>query len=307
MKHTPAVSLLAFAVCSALLGLSGQPHQGKMTVMPDGDYVLTSGKLKMTVNPRAGARIVSLKLGGYEFLTGREVMEGNYGSTLWPSPQSLWGWPPPPVLDSDPCSASASGDTATFVSWKDARTGLQVIKRFSAGKNGRMDLSYTMINVTDSSMKVAPWEITRVHKGGLLFFPVGGNPLGRKSFDPAPVKVIDGIAWYKDSVRRPDENLLTTANGTEGWAAYVIDERLFVKRFRNVPRDSVAPGEGEIAFYVSKEADYVEFEIQGTYQNIDPGAQSQWNVEWMAAEIPGKIAVHAGSPDLVEFVRRLVR
>ncbi len=304
MKYMPAISLI---FCSALLSLPGRTHQGKIIAMNDGDYVLNSGKLKMRVNPRVGARVVSLELGGFEFLTGRDIMEGNYGSTFWPSPQSAWGWPPPSVLDSDPYSASVSGDTATFVSWKDARTGLQVVKRFSAGEDGRMELSYTIINVTDSVLKVAPWEITRVHKGGLLFFHVGDNPLGRKSFDPAPVKVSDGVAWYKDPVKRPDENLLATADVTEGWAAYAVEGKLFVKKFRNVPRDSIAPGEGEIAFYVSREADYVEFEIQGAYQAIRPGAHSTWNVQWIARNIPGNIPARAGSHDLVEYVKRLVR
>lgn len=303
MKYMPAVSLI---VCSALLSLSGRTHRGKMTAMNDSDYVLNSGNLKMTINPRVGARIVSLKLDNFEFLTGRDIMEGNYGSTFWPSPQAAWRWPPPSVLDSDPYSASASGDTATFVSWRDMRTGLQVVKRFSAGEKGRMDLSYTMINVTDFVMKVAPWEITRIHKGGFLFFPVGENPLGRKTFDPAPVKVIDGIAWYKDPMERPDENLLTTADGSEGWAAYAIDGKLFVKKFHKVPRDSVAPGEGEVAFYVSKEADYVEFEIQGAYQTIGPGVHSTWNVQWIVGNVPGGTAVDIGNHDLVEYVRRLV-
>ena len=303
MKFMRAMSLIVF---SALLSLSGLTHRGKITVMSDSDYVLNSGNLKLTVNPRVGARIVSLKLDNFEFLTGREIMEGNYGSTFWPSPQAAWRWPPPSVLDSDPYSASVSGDTATFVSWKDARTGLQVVKRFSAGEDGHMELSYTMINVTDTLLKVAPWEITRVHKGGLLFFPVGDNPLGRKSFDPAPVQVSDGIAWYRDPVKRPDENLLTTADVTEGWAAYAVDGKLFVKKFHNVPKDSLAPGEGEIAFYVSKEADYLEFEIQGAYRAISPGVHSTWNVQWIVVNVPGGIAVDVGNRDLVECVRKLV-
>jgi hypothetical protein len=304
MKFIPAVSLL---FCSALLSLSGRTYHRKIAVMNDGEYVLRSGKLTMEVNPLVGARIVSLKFDGYEFLTGRDIMEGNYGSTFWPSPQSSWGWPPPPVLDSDPYTASAGGDTATFVSWKDSGTGLQVVKKFFPAEMGRMNLSYTMLNVTDSVINVAPWEITRVHIGGLLFFPIGINPLGRKSFDPAPVKVVDGVAWYRDPMKRPEKNLLTTADGTEGWVAYAIHGKIFVKKFHNVPMDSVAPGEGEIAVYVSKEADYLELEIQGEYQPIDPGARTAWKVQWIARNIPKNISVHAGSGDLVKYVRKLVR
>lgn len=270
-------------------------------------YSVSSGRVCITVDPRVGARITSLKLGAYEFITGPDVMEGNYGSTFWPSPQSDWSWPPPAVLDSEPYSTKTEGDTLQFVSSRDTRTGLQVVKKICPGKTGWLNLVYSMKNVTDSVRKVAPWEITRIRKGGLLFFPVGHNPLDRKSFDPAPVKIIDGVAWYRDAKKRPAENLLTTADGTDGWAAYAIDGRLFIKKFPNIDQHRLAPAEGEITVYVSKEADYVEFEIQGIYKALKPGENSDWQVEWTAVDIPELVIVKEGSGGLVEFARKLVK
>lgn len=285
----------------------GQPRKERIRLLGNGDYSIVSGNVSITVDQLTGARILSLKLGSYEFLTGPEVMRGNYGSTFWPSPQADWSWPPPAVLDSDPYTATSDNDTVTFVSGKDKRTGLQVTKEFFPGNDGQINLVYSMKNITDSVRRVAPWEITRVRKGGLLFFPVGDNPTGRKSFDAAPVKVVDGIAWYKDAGKRPSKNLLTTADGTEGWAAYVVGGKMFIKHFPNVVRSEIAPGEGEIAFYVSSVADYVEFEIQGKYQSLPPGGHSSWHVEWMVVDVPRQTEIDIGSPSLVEFARDLVK
>lgn len=294
-------------LCITAIVVRAQSGSGPVMRTVDGDYTLVSGNACLKVDPRAGARVISLSLGGFEFLTGPEIMKGSYGSTFWPSPQSRWTWPPPEVLDSQPYTATAGGDTVRLVSGEDPRTGLRVEKEFFPGKGGRFCLSYTMTNITDSVMNQAPWEITRVRKGGLLFFPVGDNPLGKKYFDPAPVSVVDGIAWYEDGERRPSNNLLTTAEGTDGWAAYAVDGKLFVKKFPKVARQDIAPGEGEILFYVSKEADYIEFEIQGKYQSLRPGERSAWRVEWIVVAIPGNIKVVNGSPLLVNFVREIVK
>ncbi len=306
MKYILVTSLV-FSVVLMMTGVSvAQSQSDNASSMSSGDYSITSGNASMSVNPRLGARILSLKLGRFNFLVDPEVIKVAYGSTFWPSPQSDWNWPPPAVLDTDPYTAVKEGDTITFVSGKDNRTGLQVTKKFYSGKDGRFNLVYSMKNIADTVKKVAPWEITRVRKGGLLFFPVGHNPFGKKYFDPAPVNVIDGIAWYKDGTTPPPKNLLTTAEVTQGWAAYVIDGRMFLKKFPNVPRNEIAPGEGDVDFYVSSIADYVEFEIEGKYRPLAPGAHSTWHVEWILVHVPKHIKIQEGNHALVEFVRGIV-
>lgn len=292
-----------------VFAVAARAQSGGMQVkkIADGKYTLTSGNAKLSVDPQAGARIVSLTLDGFEFLTGPEVMKGSYGSTFWPSPQSEWTWPPPEVLDGRPFSAAGKGDTVMLVSGRDERTGLQVEKAFAAGKRGSFNILYTMVNATDTAKKEAPWEITRVRKDGLFFFPVGSNPLGKKYFHPVPLSVVDGVAWYNDGAGRPSNNLLTTAVGTEGWAAFAIDGKLFLKKFPNVDRKDIAPGEGDVILYVSKEADYVEFEIQGKYASLGPGERTTWPVEWIVVDIPKNIDVVSGNSLLVDFARKIVR
>ena len=293
--------------CVPLFTSSAQSTKRGTASMTDGDYSVESGSARITVDPRVGGTIDSLFFDGYEFLTGKEVHPFFYGSTFWPSPQSDWNWPPPPILNVDPYTASVDGDTVTMISGKDEKTGFQVTKKLFPGRAGRIELTYLISNVSGAVKKVAPWEITRVRKGGLLFFPVGNNPLGKKSFGPVPVEIRNGVAWYKDPAERPAENLLTTADGLEGWAAYAIDRKLFVKKFPNVKADELAPGEGEITVYVSAVADYVEFEVQGRYQPLEPGESSTWHVEWIVANIPADLKVEPGDAALVDFARKIVK
>jgi hypothetical protein len=167
-------------------------------------------------------------------------------------------------------------------------------------------LKYSITNISDEIKKAAPWEITRVHKGGLLFFPIGEGQVGNKHFGPAPTDVLDGIVWYKDEKEKPKESELSIANGSEGWAAYAIDGRVFIKKFPDVKPEDQAPGEAEVSIYVDATSDYVEFEIQGKYGAIKQGDRISWSVEWFAANIPANIKVERGSKELVEFVRNII-
>jgi hypothetical protein len=261
----------------------------------------------MSIDPNAGGRITSFKLGNYEFLTGKDIHPDNYGSTFWPSPQTIWNWPPPSVLDNEPYQSVNNGKSIILTSGKDPVTGLQFIKEFSTGKNDWLEITYSMINISQDVKKAAPWEVTRAHKGGLLFFPAGETPLGKKSFDKAPAETINGIVWYKDEKTRPEKDLLTIDDGSEGWIAYAIDGRVFIKKFDDIKPAQFAPGEAEISFYISSAADYIEIEIQGEYKPIDPGKRSVWKVKWTAANVPSDIKIEKGNEQLVELVRGLIK
>ncbi len=268
---------------------------------------IRSGHTTMVVDPLAGGRVVSLRVGAREVLAGKDVHPENYGSTFWPSPQSLWNWPPPAVLDREPYTATEESGGVALVSGSDPVTGLRCVKRVAASTAGRIRLEYTMINAGAKTAAAAPWEITRVRKEGLLFFPLGSGSLRKKQFDPAPARVSDGIVWYQDGPGRPAAHQLSIADGSEGWAAYAVDGVLLVKIFQDTPQEAQAPGEAEVLFYVSAEAGYLEMEVQGRYEKIEPGRESSWRVEWAAETIPGGIAAKAESQELVEFVRSIVR
>jgi hypothetical protein len=211
------------------------------------------------------------------------------------------------VLDNEAYQAVNQGKSILLTSGKDLVTGLQFMKEFSTGNKGRLDITYSIINVSQKVRKAAPWEVTRAHKGGLLFFPAGETELGKKSFDKAPAETINGIVWYKDDKTRPEKSLLSIDDGSEGWIAYAIDGKLFIKKFDDIKPAMFAPGEAEISFYISYEADYIEIEVQGEYKSLNPGEKYDWKVRWTGADIPSNIKVEKGSKDLAEFVRKMIK
>jgi hypothetical protein len=272
-----------------------------------GDYSIISGKVSIAVNPGVGGRITSFKYGNYEFLTGKDVNPESYGSTFWPSPQSNWNWPPPAILDNRPYSIVSSGDSIKLRSEEDSSTGFQFIKVFSAGKNNSINLKYAIINNTTKDKKAAPWEITRAHKGGLFFFPMGKGVLTKKQFDPVSTEIINGIVWYQSKRLSGKDNELTTADGSEGWFAYAIDGKLFIKKFKDIQPKTFAPGEAEISLYVSAQFDYIEIEVQGEYKNIAPKGRSTWSLKWTGTAIPSSIKVEKGNMKLVDYVRKVLK
>jgi hypothetical protein len=285
-----------------------QAQNKSIIISENGSYIINSGNKNMTIDPKEGGRITSFKLGNYEFLTAKSIYPVSYGSTFWPSPQSNWNWPPPLVLDSEPYQAENNGKLIKVTSGKDAATGFQFIKEFSAGKKNRLDITYSIVNITKEVKKVAPWEVTRTHKGGLLFFPIGETFTGKKSFDQALTETINGVVWYKVEKEGQKNKLLNIADGSEGWVAYAIDGKLFIKKFKDIKPAMFAPGEAEISFYISaEEEDFIEIEIQGEYNSIRPGDKSVFKVEWTAADIPSNIKVEKGSKELVEFVRGIIK
>lgn len=287
--------------------LFAQSTKDSIVILNNNSYSLTSGNVTFAVNPESGGRIISFKLSNYEFLTDKNINPFNYGSTFWPSPQSNWNWPPPAVLDNEPYSAIASSRSIKLISGKDSTTGFQFEKVFSSGKNNSIKLNYSIINISNKTKSAAPWEVTRVHKGGLFFFPIGKGLPGKKQFEAAPIKIINGIVWYKSKKEKIDKDELSIADGSEGWMAYAINGKLFIKKFDDTDPSNFAPGEAEISLYVNAKSDYIEIELQGKYQNIEPREKTDLNVEWIAKEIPSNIKAEKGNMKLVEFVRHILK
>lgn len=61
-----------------------------------------TGTLSVTVESQRGGRITAFAWDGATVLQGPDVDPQNYGSTLWVSPQSRWGWPPSASIDRSP-------------------------------------------------------------------------------------------------------------------------------------------------------------------------------------------------------------
>jgi Domain of unknown function (DUF4380) len=265
----------------------------------NGKLALEFGSTYFEVTPEHGARATSLQHAGVEllFLGGDTNYEDALGSTFWPSPQ-IWGWPPPAEIDLGAYVAAVDGGgVITAQGATEPSTSLKVAKRFSANlAHEAVEIEYSMTNTGATAASWAPWEITRVPATGLAFWPTAGAPFGDTPIFNQPAQ---GHTWADPTQTQGEAKLF--ADGSGGYLAYVLGDRLLVKQFHDQPKSAAAPNEAEIELYVNADHTYVEVENQGAYKSLAPGETTTWKVTWYARQLPAGVTATLGNADLIAF------
>lgn len=293
--------LILFSMAVSARGISaGTPEREPV--------VMKHKNLSIAVDPGSGGRIISVKYDDKEFLTDTSVHPSNFGSTLWPSPQALWNWPPPEILDSKEYTI-ISQSPLKIMSKEDKKLGFQITKSFSISEaDTSLDILYTIKNISSDNIEAAAWEITRMPKGGIVCFPKGEGEPKAKTFDPVPYSELNGILWYKNNAVEVMKNhLLSVADGSGGWLAYILDDYIFLKLFDDVSKEKQFDGEGEIPFYVNPEKPYVEVEVQGAKNNLAPGGSLQWKMKWIIRKLPGEIIEKFRNDEVISFIKSTIK
>ena len=288
-------------------GCAAQTHNGQpKPVKKNGVYSISFQNQELEADPQTGGRIISLKLNGINFLTGKETHATYWGSTLWPSPQKTWGIDLA-ELDNKAYSVSLENNTIKMVSQKDPKSGLVFTKEISGNAgDSSFTIHYAITNQSDTARKLAPWEVSRVYPNGLAFYPKGegerwGNMAGL-------AEDLNGITWFDHSVDKiPSKHNKFFSDGAEGWIAQVNKNIIFVKRFPDIALEKAAPAEAEVEIYTNPAKSYVEIEQQGAYEELQPAASLHWKVTWYIRKLPAGIKGEKGNPDLVAYVRKLVK
>lgn len=327
----PCVFILAccsVAGCSssgpARGGSSGvlEVHAVAPTRVSDSDYrfSMTRCHLEMDVNPQRGARVSALRMDSTNVIKpygcGTGAYDGsaacnNSGSTFWTSPQNAWPsgpWPPIASVDGDAYTPKIRGAHLVMTGNGNAALGASVEKDFSADdRTCSIALRYTI--KASKAIAAAPWEITRVPRGGIAFFPEGDStrlaagPLG--PYTTITTTARPSMVWVDDSTKGapvPAGGSKLIADGAGDWLAYALGDVLFIKKFADVPPASFAPKEGNIEIYPG--GDYLELEVQGAYIQLTGGDSMPWMVQWRAIAIPGTVSVAAGSATLLAFAQQ---
>ena len=262
--------------------------------------VLRLGNLALVVDAAFGGRITEFSLDGKNAL----LSEGELtGSTFWTSPQKDWGWPPPSEIDTDPYEIQQHDSELKLISAIEPDLGVRVEKTLGSNTRGDgFDITYTIRNMSNRSINLAPWEVTRV-SGGYTFYPTTGNQIG----NDLKTSQRDGITWY---FYRADElsdgtNHKVMEDAAEGWIANVNPETglLFIKRYPDISSAQFAPGEAEIELYASPRGNYIEIEQQGAYTMIPPMSSVDWTVTWYLQHIGAKNNIGIGNTEMVRRAR----
>jgi hypothetical protein len=257
-------------------------------------------------DPELGGRITAFGLDGDNLLAGPDIHPHNHGSTFWSSPQSDWGWPPPAELDRAPFRARVAGATVELTSRPSARLGLRFLKRFRLERESRaMVLQYFIENTASEARYAAPWEVSRVHPGGLTFFP-GERAVWRSvtSCSPPLTRTAAGATWFAHDPGSFEGEHKLLADGSQGWIAHLAGDALFIKVFPGLAEAEQAPGEAGIEIFAGPL--YVEIEQQGAFVRLDAGKILGWTVRWYARRIPPGTDRGVGSRDLLHLAQQTV-
>lgn len=249
----------------------------------EGKYTLKNGNLTMTIDAAKGAKILSFKYGDQEIISQLRWPEA-FGSTFWTSPQKEWFWPPVPEYDKKPYQVEEADGVLRMTSEVSEKLKYRICKQFAVDEQDQaFVITYSIINESDETRKVAPWEITRVvNEGGLIFFDAPADsiwPAGLMSFKDA-----FGAAWYQAD--EAGENRKVNADG-KGWLAYCANGLLLVKRFEDLDASQPATDEAEIQVYVNRGKTYIELESQGAYTTLQSKEQLSWTVRWYLQPFDG--------------------
>ncbi|WP_051359908.1 hypothetical protein [Adhaeribacter aquaticus] len=273
----------------------------------NGLYSIVLQNQVLEIDPEQGGRITALKLDGKNFLTSKDVHPAYWGSSFWPSPQSVWKNPAVLEVDQKPYTVSVENNVLKMTSPKDSNLGYVFTKQISGdARKGTYTIKYVISNESGKVQQVAPWEVTRVHPNGIAFYPKGTGERWGNMAGLAEDK--DGITWFNypaDKITRSTTKFFS--DGAEGWVAQLNGDILFVKKFPEIAATKAAPGEAEVEIYANPDKLYVEVENQGEYVELQPGASTAWEVTWYLRKLPPSIKPEAGNPALTAFVRNLIK
>ena len=296
--------LFALAASFAATALSAQTVQQ----LDDEKYAVSVGDITLTVDAAHGGKILSFKLGEKEVIAQNPAAapqpaqaEGqpprrrffnpnSYGSTFWTSPQKEWNWPPVPEYDSLPYTAEVKDGPvkvvdvaipALYLTGQVSKYGYRVCKVITVDPSDlAFVITYSIVNESGETRKVAPWEITRVPNGGYLEFDAKAEDvtpldLMKVSFDEDVAKLEIDVA---------NQNRKINVDG-KGWLKFHDNGLVLTQKFPDIAPEAAAPGEAEIQVYIDARKSFVEIEAQGAYTELQPGEKLDWTVRWyLAAE-----------------------
>ena len=263
---------LTAAILMGSMALSAQT----INTLENGRYSISVGDVTLTVDAARGGKVVSYKYQDQEILSTTR-MPNSFGSTFWTSPQKEWNWPPVPEFDTKPFNAEVKDGVLVLTGEKSARFGYRIRKEFSADKkDNAIVIKYTIINESGETRQVAPWEISRVPNGGVVFFEAK-EATPANNMKGLPFTYEYGAAWYVMDEDR--ENRKINADGT-GWLAFCDKGLMFVKKFENIKQSDAAPAEAEIQIYANPGKTFVEIEEQGAYTTLNAGESVDWTARW---------------------------
>jgi hypothetical protein len=299
---------LVFICSLTIMSVCSPAQQPTITRLENGLFSISHENITFLINPALGARVISAKIGQKEMLLQERNELLNWGATFWPAPQREWNWPPPFAFQFGEYVPEIKENRLILTGVADPKLGLRVVKTFSYDlvKNC-LEIEYQIINESDSVAHVGPWEIVCVPAdGSKVFLSLGSTP--ENVNNSLAFENHDVIGWFDYNTVDLIPNQKLFNNTPEGWLAHINRQGiLFIKTFEVIPAGELTPWQGNAEVYVSKKFEYIELENHGKFAHLKTQESLHYKVRWFVSELPESISAQAISPELVKYVRNVIR
>lgn len=246
-----------------------------------GTVTLVRDSISLTVDPRFGGRITSLKYGDREVLnTSRDSSGFEFGSTAWTSPQSDWKWPPTAIIDSEPYKLQKVEDHSILMISKESDEGLVLQKRFRLGPDSDIGLTYWLTYQGDSIRSVGIWEVTRLPYAGRVEFYA--DSVSINNGDRSLLEQQD--SFYSVSIEdRQFKSPKIFADLSAVPVTYYNNGLAFEKHTVVTDLRQVAPGQAPLEIYWASDRQFMELELHGQYRELRYGETVVLRTKWRLA------------------------
>lgn len=294
-------------------------------------YRLSNGLVEARVVTDVGPRIMDFHAtGGANLLYVRESEVGKGGESTWVQRGGWRLWIAPErtettyALDNSKCEAEIIGENTLRVTGAQQPTaGIQ--KRIDVTLlpgEARLRITARIKNVSDHPLTYAAWSLPVLRPGGRAFVPLDIGP--PTAFDAIRRLLLWSYTKFADpryqfgdrliqidhrrvkrapaaqSGRREDESKIGVDSG-QGWAAYLLDGTLFLKRFPHDPDGQYPDGGATIEVYSSYE--FLELENLGPLTTIASGEEIVLPEDWW---VFARTTVPTGEVEALTALQRYV-
>jgi hypothetical protein len=297
---------------------------------PD-SFRLSNGRIEAVVVTAIGPRIIEFKTaGGKNLFYVRETEAGGHGESEWVFRGGWRLWIAPErrettyVLDNSPCKAEVvDGKVLRVIAPPQPAAGIQKTIEVSLDPaQPRMHLVSRIRNIGQQPLTYSAWSLSVMRPGGRAFVPLDVGPLD--AFDATRMLRLWSYSELGDpryrfgdrlvqidqskvqpapagqSGRRDDESKIGV-DSAQGWAAYLLDNTLYLKRFAHDATARYPDGGSTIEVYSS--AEFIEVENLSPLTTIQPGGEIAYLEDWW---LFGDAAIAADEPNALTALQGYV-
>jgi hypothetical protein len=274
-----------------------------MEVVPYGGWEncirLNNGEVDLIATTDVGPRIIRYAFTGEPNVfkeyptqmgqTGGEEWRIYGGHRLWHAPEAKprCYWP-----DNVPVEYEWDGKTLVLTQPVEGSTGIQKeIEITLAAEGSRVAVLHRLINRNLWEIEAAPWCLTVMPAGGRAVLPQEPRQSHSDRLTPVRPLVLWGYTdmadprwtWGTKYIQLKQDSQATTAQkagmlNTLGWAAYSLDDRLFIKRYSCNPKATYPDFMCNTEVYTG--GDMLELETLGPLAEIEPGGKTESTEDW---------------------------